>query len=87
MEGIITAFRGSPRVKSRTQMLVEVKGVQSKEKAEKLVGKTVSWNTPGKKGNVIKGKILAVHGRNGIVRAKFETGMPGQCLGTKVKIE
>ena len=87
MEGTITSFRGSVRVKSKNQMLIEVKGVDSKEKAEKLVGKTVTWSTPGKKGNIIKGKISFAHGRNGIVRAIFEKGMPGQSLGTKVKIE
>lgn len=87
MEGTITAFRGSRKVKSRTQMLIEIPKIDSKEKASELIGKTVTWNTPGKKGNAIKGKILAVHGRNGVVRAKFETGMPGQSLGTKVKIE
>ncbi|MBN1645088.1 50S ribosomal protein L35ae [Candidatus Woesearchaeota archaeon] len=87
MEGTIIHFRGSRSVKSRNQMLIEAKGVDSKEKASKLVGKTVTWNTPGKKGNAIKGKISAVHGRNGVVRAIFEKGMPGQSLGTKVKIE
>jgi large subunit ribosomal protein L35Ae len=87
MEGTITSFRGSVRVKSKNQMLIEVKGVDSKEKAEKLVGKIITWSTPGKKGNEIKGKISAVHGRNGVVRAIFEKGMPGQSLGTKVKIE
>jgi len=87
MEAIITAFRGSPRVKSKNQMLIEAKGIDSKEKAEKLIGKTITWQTPGKKGKTIKGKISAVHGRNGVVRAIFETGMPGQSLGTKAKIE
>lgn len=87
MEGIISAFRGSPRVKSKNQMIIEITGIDSKEKAEKLIDKTVVWNTPGKKGNAIKGRISAAHGRKGIVRAIFEKGMPGQSLGTKVKIE
>ncbi|MBW2968603.1 50S ribosomal protein L35ae [Candidatus Woesearchaeota archaeon] len=87
MEGIITAFRGSRAVKSKNQMLIEVKGIDSKEKAAKLTGKTVTWSTPGKKDNVIKGKISMPHGNKGLVRAIFEKGMPGQSLGTKVKIE
>ena len=33
------------------------------------------------------GKINAIHGNKGALRAVFETGIPGQALGKKVKIE
>ena len=35
----------------------------------------------------ISGKIAAAHGNSGCVRAVMDKGMPGQSLGTKVKIE
>ncbi|MEM4263305.1 MAG: 50S ribosomal protein L35ae [Candidatus Woesearchaeota archaeon] len=87
MNGVIVNFRGSKRRKTGNQMIIEVEGVDSKEKAKKLVGKTVSWTAPGKKKTTIKGKISAIHGNKGVVRALFERGLPGQSLGTKVTIE
>jgi len=87
MEGIITSFRGPPKHKSQNQMILEIEGVDNKEKAEKLIGKTVVWTSPGTKDHKIKGKISFAHGRNGRVRAIFESGMPGQSLGTQVKVE
>jgi large subunit ribosomal protein L35Ae len=64
-------------------MIIAVEGVDSKDKAEKLVGKTISYNT-GKRN--INGKIASTHGNSGAVRAIFETGMPGQSLGKQVTI-
>jgi large subunit ribosomal protein L35Ae len=87
MEGVITSFRRSIKNQSENQMIIQVHGVDSKEKAAKLVGKSVSWHAPGKQKKVLKGKVSAVHGRNGAVRAIFETGMPGQSLSQKVKVE
>lgn len=67
-------------------MIIGVEGVDSREKAEKLVGKIVSWFSPGKEKKEIKGEIRSAHGNSGAVRAIFETGMPGQSVGQKVKI-
>ena len=85
--GIISAFRGSQKRKRGNQMIVLVDGVDSKEKAQALVGKTVSWTAPGKAKKVLKGKVTAAHGGKGAVRVLFETGMPGQSLGKEVKVE
>ncbi|MFH2020529.1 MAG: 50S ribosomal protein L35ae [archaeon] len=87
MEGTIASFRRGKRTQTTNQMIIHIEGVDSKEKAETYVGKSVSWQAPGKQKKVLKGKITYVHGRNGAVRALFETGMPGQSLGTKLKIE
>ena len=64
-------------------MVVSPKGVDSKDKAKKLVGKKVAYNT-GKKD--ISGEVTSTHGNKGNIRVKFETGMPGQAIGGKVKI-
>lgn len=66
------------------QMIVRINGMSSKEKAQAAVGKTVVWTSPA--GKELKGKVSAPHGRNGQVRAIFETGMPGQAIGGKVKV-
>jgi len=66
-------------------MIVVVEGVNSREDAEKLVGKKVTWKSPANK--TINGKVASAHGNKGAVRVIFETGMPGQAIGTKVTIE
>jgi len=65
-------------------MVLFIEKCDSKEKAEKYVGKSVEYKTEAD--NVIKGKIKKAHGRNGCVLADFEKGMPGQSLGRTVKI-
>ena len=84
MEAIVMHFRQARHHVNPHQMILKV--ADSAEEAEKAIGKTVSWTSPA--GKVIKGKISALHGRKGNVRAIFaEAGLPGQALGQKVKIE
>ena len=85
MKGVIVNFRGSRRVKKGNQMIVQVSGVNKRDDAEKLVGKKVVWKTSA--GKQIAGQITALHGNSGALRVRFESGMPGQSIGTKVLIE
>lgn len=85
MEGVIVNFRGSRRVKSPNQMIVEVSSIDDKEKASKLVGKKVTWKTSA--GKQLIGQVAAAHGNSGALRVRFDTGMPGQSIGKKVSIE
>ena len=85
MEGTIVSFRRSRHTQRDNQMLINVNGVDSKEKATELVGKVVVWKSPA--GKEIKGKISNAHGNKGVVRVLFEKGMPGQSLVTKVEIK
>ena len=66
-------------------MIILPKGVKSREEAAKLVGKKVTWKSPAKK--EIVGKVASAHGNSGAIRVVFETGMPGQSIANKVKIE
>ena len=83
MEAAIVNFRGGRHTKSSNQMIIESN--LSKEKAKSLIGKKVIWMSPAK--NEIKGEIKTTHGNKGCLRVHFEKGMPGQAVGTKVKIE
>ena len=85
MEGVIIHFRGSRRVKRTNQMVVQVRGIDSKEKASKLLGKKVAWKTSA--GKQMTGQITNIHGNSGALRVRFDTGLPGQSIGTKVAIE
>ena len=85
MEGIIVNFRGGRHTQTGNHMVIMVDGVDKRDKAASLVGKKVVWTNT--KGSSITGKVAAAHGNKGAVRAIFEKGMPGQAVGTKVKIE
>jgi len=77
-------FRRGRHVQTPNQMIIDV-GADSKDKAEKLVGKKVTFTTlSGKK---IMGKVSASHGNKGMVRVLFEKGLPGQAIGQKVVVE
>ena len=86
MEAVIVSFRRGRHTQNTRQMIIQISEIDTKEKAEKLIGKKVSWHAPGKNKKILSGKITAVHGGKGAVRAIFETGMPGQSLGQKVVI-
>jgi len=80
---VIQFRRGRTNQKPR-HYLIEIEGCDSREKAAKFVGQSVEWTSPSNK--VIKGKIAAPHGNKGMTRAIFETGLPGQAMGTEVKL-
>lgn len=85
MDAVVCNFRQGMHTQKNRHMVLEVKGVSSKAKAEKLAGKKVVWTSPA--GKKLYGEIKAAHGSKGAVRAIFENGLPGQAVGTKVKIE
>lgn len=85
MKGTISNFRMSRHRQKGNQMIILPDGSSKKEHAIKLIGKQVVWKSPA--GKELKGKITKEHGRNGFVRALFETGMPGQAVGAKVDIQ
>ena len=87
MKGVIVHFRGGRHTQNDRQMILQVEGVDSKDKAAGLVGKQVVWAAPGKSKKKLTGKISAPHGNSGAVRAIFETGMPGQSLSGTVEIQ
>ncbi|MBU0757933.1 MAG: 50S ribosomal protein L35ae [Nanoarchaeota archaeon] len=86
MEGTIATFRRGRKTQTTNQMIILFADVDSKEKANALVGKKVSWTAPGKNKTTITGEITSAHGGNGAVRALFERGMPGQSVGTKITL-
>ena len=87
VKGKVIQFRRGRHVVNERQFLIEVKGISDRESAAKLVGKEVIWTSPGKLKKVIKGKISSAHGGNGVVRAIFEKGLPGQAVTTEVEIK
>jgi large subunit ribosomal protein L35Ae len=85
MKGVIANFRGGRHTQYNNQMIVIADGVDSKDKASKLVGKKVVWTSPAKK--QISGDVRSAHGSKGALRVLFEKGMPGQSIGQSVEIK
>ena len=82
--GKVIQFRRGRHTIHERHFLIELEGVSKKSEAEKFVGRILEWKSPA--GKIIKGKISSAHGNNGIVRAIFEKGLPGQAITTKVEI-
>ncbi len=76
-------YRRSAHRTSGNQVIIQPDGIETREAAAKLVGKKVTWNT-GKR--AIAGEVASAHGKKGAVRVRFETGMPGQCVGQEISI-
>nr|MBA4405056.1 50S ribosomal protein L35ae [Nanoarchaeum sp.] len=86
MEGVIIDYRGSHKTQHpMNQMIIKVETIDSKEQAGSLLKKAIVWTSPA--GKEIHGVILKEHGNKGAVRVKFEKGLPGQAIGTKVKLK
>jgi ribosomal protein L35AE/L33A len=85
MKARILQYRRSRHHVRPRHYLLEVDGVDSRAKAQKLVGKRVTWKSSG--GAKIVGRVAAPHGGKGVVRAILERGLPGQALGTPATVE
>lgn len=81
--GRITNYRIGIRSQQSKECLIEFNTIDSASAAGKLLGQKVVW-AHGKKTHT--GKIVGMHGRNGIVRVKFARPVPGQAIGTIVKL-
>ncbi|MFB0560837.1 MAG: 50S ribosomal protein L35ae [Candidatus Lokiarchaeia archaeon] len=80
---ILNYVRGR-RTQKNKYMLIKIQGVDSDKTAARFIGRSVIWQTEA--GKKLKGKITRVHGKNGVVKARFEKGLPGQAIGTEIKL-
>ena len=84
MKGIIVQFRRSRHRIKEKHYLLDL-GFQKRDEALKMKGKAVEWKSSS--GKVIKGKISDAHGNKGLVRAIFESGLPGQAITESVEVK
>ncbi|MDO8460774.1 MAG: 50S ribosomal protein L35ae [Nanoarchaeota archaeon] len=84
MNGIVIQFRRGKKIIHEKHYLIDL-GFTKREEAKKVVGKMVEWTSSG--GKVISGKISDAHGNNGLVRAIFEKGLPGQAITTEIQVK
>jgi len=82
-QGVIVACRRGPRTQKPKEYILRFPSIESVSDAARLIGRKVAWPI-GK--HEARGKIVALHGKKGLVRARFRKGMPGQALGSLVEI-
>jgi large subunit ribosomal protein L35Ae len=82
-QGMIVNYRVGPRTQTSKQCIIQFAHINSVSEASRLIGRKVAWKS-GK--NRIAGKIVALHGKKGLVRARFKKGVPGQALPATVEL-
>jgi len=83
LKGVVVGYRRGPKTQRPKECLLMFPGVNSPSEASQLIGKKVAWPVGERK---CVGKILSTHGKNGLLRARFRKGLPGEALGTQVEI-
>jgi len=84
MKGIVVQFRRSRHRIHEKHYLLDI-GMKDRAEAKKMAGRIVEWKSSA--GKIIKGKISDAHGNKGLVRAIFESGLPGQAVTTDVEVK
>ena len=72
-----------PKTRNPKEYLIQFSGVKTVSEAGQLIGRKVAWQLGERKCVV---KIFSLHGKNGLVKARFRKGVPGQALGSPVEI-
>lgn len=83
LQGTIVNYRIGVKTQKPKECLISFPNLQSSGEAARLIGRKVAW--PAGKHKIV-GKIVALHGKKGLVRARFRKGVPGQAIGTLVEI-
>ncbi len=65
------------------ELLIQIIGAESTAQAGQLIGKKVVWKNQTSK---LVGQVVGLHGKNGMLRAKFKKGVPGQAIGSTVEL-
>lgn len=84
MKGILVQFRRSRHRIKEKHYLLDI-NLKTRDEAKKMSGRVVEWKSSA--GKIIKGKISDAHGNKGLVRAIFESGLPGQAVSDEVEVK
>ena len=85
IEGVISNYKRGRHTVHLKHCILVFSNIKTRKEANKLIGRTVVWKSSS--GKELRGIITRAHGNHGAVRAHFKkAGVPGQALGTKIKI-
>ena len=80
--GFIINYRLGKKTQKPKECLIKIPGMGASE-AGQFMGIRVCWPADEPK---IYGKIVSLHGRQGILKVKFKKGIPGQALNSRIKL-
>ncbi len=83
-KGKFVSYRRGKHTLRNKQVLIKMNGIDDRKEAARFIGRQVTWTSP--MGNLLMGCIVGVHGRRGVVRARFKNGLPGHALGSELTI-
>ncbi|MDH5482343.1 MAG: 50S ribosomal protein L35ae [Candidatus Bathyarchaeota archaeon] len=83
VQGIIVNYRIGPKTQRSKECIIQFAHVSSLSEAGRLIGRKVAWKNEK---NRIVGKVVALHGKKGLVRVRFRKGVPGHALGATVEL-
>jgi ribosomal protein L35AE/L33A len=83
VQGVIVSYRTGPKSQKSKEYLIQFTSARSASDAARLVGRKVLWQEGEER---MIGKIVGLHGRKGLVRARIRKGLPGEAIGTAVNL-
>jgi len=81
--GLIVGYRTGPRTQRSKECILKFPSIRSLGEAAQLIGRKVAWPVGERK---VRGKIVALHGTSGLLKARFRSGVPGQAIGTRIEV-
>ncbi len=81
---VFVGYRGGLHTQRNKQILLTIEHVDTRDTAAQYIGRNVLWRSPT--GAMLRGKISGVHGRRGVMRARFKKGLPGYAVGTEIEV-
>ncbi|MCS7364918.1 MAG: 50S ribosomal protein L35ae [archaeon GB-1867-035] len=82
LNGVILGYKRGLKRQYPRYVYLKFNGFSSESEASRLIGRRVVWRSG--KGLKFIGKIVKLHGRKGVVIARFRTPLPGQAIGSRV---
>jgi large subunit ribosomal protein L35Ae len=81
--GTIVNYRIGIRTQMPKSCLIQITGENSVSKPGQLIGRKVILKYEN---NEFVGKIMDLHGKKGVVTARFHKGVPGLAIGARVEV-
>ena len=83
-KGVFVSYQRGKHTQRNHQILIRIEGIDDGKEAAHFIGRKITWNSPT--GSILMGRIVGVHGRRGVVKARFKKGLPGHAIGAPVTI-
>ena len=81
--GLIVGYRTGPKTQRSKECILKFPNIKSTGEVARLIGRKVAWPVGERR---VRGKIVGLHGRSGLVRARFRRGVPGLAIGTPIEV-